>query len=112
LTLFYFILNKYEVKQSLKQAWTGPECSRRLRLPDFKTIGTSVWWGFQPYAPASFTHFSQRWVNPRPIVLSEGLYQWKFPMKPSEIEPATFRLVAQCLNQLISIHHVLPMIFV
>jgi len=24
------------------QAWTGPEGSRRLRLPDFKTIGT--WW--------------------------------------------------------------------
>jgi hypothetical protein len=22
------------------QAWTGPECSRRLRLPNFKTIGT------------------------------------------------------------------------
>jgi len=22
------------------QAWTGPEASRRLRLPDFKTIGT------------------------------------------------------------------------
>jgi len=22
------------------QAWTGPESSRRLRLPDFKTIGT------------------------------------------------------------------------
>jgi hypothetical protein len=22
------------------QAWTGRECSRRLRLPDFKTIGT------------------------------------------------------------------------
>jgi len=22
------------------QAWTGPEGSRRLRLPDFKTIGT------------------------------------------------------------------------
>jgi len=22
------------------QAWTGPECFRRLRLPDFKTIGT------------------------------------------------------------------------
>jgi hypothetical protein len=22
------------------QAWTGPEISRRLRLPDFKTIGT------------------------------------------------------------------------
>ena len=24
------------------QAWTGPEGSRRMRLPDFKTIGT--WW--------------------------------------------------------------------
>jgi hypothetical protein len=22
------------------QAWTGPEVSRKLRLPDFKTIGT------------------------------------------------------------------------
>jgi hypothetical protein len=22
------------------QTWTGPESSRRLRLPDFKTIGT------------------------------------------------------------------------
>jgi len=22
------------------QAWTGPEGSRRLRMPDFKTIGT------------------------------------------------------------------------
>jgi len=22
------------------QAWTGPEVSRRLRLPDFKTAGT------------------------------------------------------------------------
>jgi hypothetical protein len=25
------------------QAWTGPEGSRRLRLPDFKTIDTSRW---------------------------------------------------------------------
>ena len=26
-------------KAILLQAWTGPEGSRRLRLPDFKTIG-------------------------------------------------------------------------
>jgi len=25
------------------QAWTGPEASRRLRLPDFKTIVTRRW---------------------------------------------------------------------
>jgi len=25
------------------QAWTSPESSRRLRLPDFKTIGTWMW---------------------------------------------------------------------
>jgi hypothetical protein len=24
----------------VKKAWTGPEGSRKLRLPDFKTIGT------------------------------------------------------------------------
>lgn len=40
------------------------------------------------------------WVDPRAVVLPDGLCQRKLPVTPSGIEPATFWLVAQCLSQL------------
>jgi len=35
--------NQYKGKAIPKQAWTGPEGSRKLRLPDFKTVDTGRW---------------------------------------------------------------------
>jgi len=40
------------------QPWIGPEGSRRLRLPDFKTIGTCM-----RYAPAAFTPRKHSWYS-------------------------------------------------
>jgi len=40
------------------------------------------------------------WVSPRTIVQPEWLRQWKIPMTTLGIEPATFWLIALCLNQL------------
>jgi hypothetical protein len=49
----------------LVQPWTGPKGSRRLRLPDFKTIGTWRWQGCQLYAPADFFPGKYCWQSIR-----------------------------------------------
>ena len=48
--------------------------------------------------------FIRGWVSPKATVRQEGLCQWQTPVAPSGIALATFRFVAQSLNQIW--HHV------
>ena len=81
------------------QVWTGPKGSRgwgsKISRQSAHENGKVVSPTHRPL-PISV----RGWVNPRGTVRPEGLYQWKIPMAPSGIQPATFRLVALCLNQL------------
>ena len=51
-TRFHGTLNN---KETPLQAWTGPDVSRSLRLPDFKTIGTE---GGKVVSPSHRAHLT------------------------------------------------------
>ena len=70
------------------QAWSGPQCSRKLRFPNFMTTaqdGGKV---------VSLKHQPPLLPGNTPVVQLEGLYHWKIPMTPSGIEPAACQFVA------------------
>jgi len=87
------------------QVWSGPDGSRKLRFPDFVTTAQD---GGRLSALRTGRLYPQviilvlisviSWFDPSVMVRSEGLCQWKIPMSPGGIEPATFRFAAQHLN--------------
>jgi hypothetical protein len=104
---------RVNVKQSLyapgealraPEGWGSQISSRHMKVVRLSALRTG-----RLYPPKIFlVLISVRgWVNPRAIVWLEGLCHWKFPIKPSGIQPAIFLLVANYRDQ---IRHRLPQI--
>jgi len=108
------LLEKPEEKYYLEgkavplQAWSGPECSRKLRFPVFMTTaqdgGKVVSPTHRPPLPQEMLLVlisSRGWIDPRAIVRSEGFYvnekfQWHqlgSNQRPSDLYHSTLTTV-------------------
>jgi hypothetical protein len=102
-----FVVQRQKVKISLWQATEAHKGCETLRFPHFldnqiTAVRLSALCTGHPLPPGRFlVLISVRgWINPGTTVELEALGQLKNPMTSSGIEPMTFRLGAQCLNQL------------
>ena len=75
----------------------GFQISRQSTHTDGKVVSPTH---RPPLRPRKYSWYSFLLEAESTVVRTEGLCHWKTPMTISGIEPATFRLVAQCLNQL------------
>ena len=109
LLLFYFFLDyntmgmqsHYRPRQTQRVpgGW-GDQISRQLAHEDGKVVSPTH---RPPLPPRKYSRYSfllEAESTPGAIVRPEGLCHWNIPITPSGIEPMTFQLVAQCLNQL------------
>lgn len=99
------------------QAWTGPEGSRRLNLPEFldhqhvkvvrlpAALCTVCLYQPPPQRCYWYSLLLEGGVDSRTIVWPERLSWWKTPMTPPRIKPKTFQVAADYFNQL---YHRIP----
>jgi hypothetical protein len=99
---------KADIKSLPLQAWRGPWGFQEVEAPEFldnrhmKVVRLSALRTGRLYLQEEFLVFisGRGLVNPRATMRPEGLSHRKIPVTVSGTEPATFRLVAQCLKHL------------
>jgi len=89
-----------EVKQSLEKP-RGFQDVEAIGFQDNRHMKVAT---FTPQVIFLLLISLRAWSAPGAIVRLEGHCQWKITIPPSGIEPAIFRLLAQCVKQLR--HHV------
>jgi len=104
--IFFEPIEGKKCKSVQLQAWSVPEGSRKLRFTDYMTTAQNGGKVFSlthrpplPSGNTPGTHLCQRLSRPQgQSAIGRILCHCKIPMTPAEIEPATFRFVAQHLN--------------